>query len=110
MNWVLKLTLVLYPIPIKALQRNGNRINTRWVPTSEDNKLLGLAKEQARAATQDDTTPYIELPRMKSNTLSITRAHVGASKGLPEKARKYTKRVDAALPGKHTRQLYDRLL
>lgn len=94
---------------IRRLQRNGNRANIRWVPTSEDNKLLGLVKEQARAATQDDATPYTELPRMKATTLNIARAHVGASKGLPEKVGKHAKRVDAALPGKHTRQLYDRL-
>ena len=30
-------------------------------------------------------------------------------RGLPEKVGKHIKRVDAALPGKHTRQLYDHL-
>lgn len=38
---------------IGRLQRHGNQISIRWIPTSEDNKLLGLAKEQARAATQE---------------------------------------------------------
>ncbi|GMG13001.1 unnamed protein product [Aspergillus oryzae] len=94
---------------IRRLQKNGNRINIRWVPTSEDNKLLGLAKEQAREATQDDATPYTELPRMKSTTLNIVRSQVSTNKSLPEKVGKHAKRVDAALPGKHTRQLYDRL-
>ncbi|KAJ5346223.1 hypothetical protein N7452_004227 [Penicillium brevicompactum] len=28
----------------------------RWVSASEENKLLGLAKEQARAATQEDAS------------------------------------------------------
>ena len=36
---------------IKRLQRNGNQITIHWTPTSEDNKLLGLAKEQARIVT-----------------------------------------------------------
>lgn len=94
---------------IRRLQKNGNRINIRWVPTSEDNKLLGLAKEQAREATQDDATPYTELPRMKFTTLNIVRSQVSTNKSLPEKVGKHAKRVDAALPGKHTRQLYDRL-
>ncbi|THC88429.1 hypothetical protein EYZ11_012122 [Aspergillus tanneri] len=94
---------------VKRLRRNGNQITILWVPTSEDNKLLGLAKEQARAATQEDATPHTELPRMKSTTLNIARSQVGTSKGLPEKVGKHIKRVDAALPGKHTRQLYDRL-
>lgn len=94
---------------IKRLRRNGNQITILWIPTSEDNKLLGLAKEQARAATQKDATPYTELPRMKTTTLNIARSQVGTNKALPEKVGKHSKRVDAALPGKHTRQLYDRL-
>jgi hypothetical protein len=65
---------------------------------------------QARAATQEDPVPYIQLPRMKSTTLNIARSQKDTSKGLPEKVGKHVKRVDAALPGKHTRQLYDRLL
>lgn len=94
---------------IRRLRKNGNRITIRWVSTSEDNKLLGLAKVQARAATQEDPAPYIQLPRMKSTTLNIARSQQDTSKGLPEKVGKHVKRVDAALPGKHTRLLYDRL-
>ncbi|CRG92736.1 Deneddylase [Talaromyces islandicus] len=94
---------------IKRLRRNGNQITIRWIPTSEDNKLLGLAKEQARAATQKDAIPCAEPPRMKSTTLNIARSQVGTNKALPGKVGKHAKRVDAALPGKHTRQLYDPL-
>ena len=53
--------------------------------------------------------PYIQLPRMKSTTLNITQSQHDTSKGLPEKVGKHMKRVDAALPGKHTQQLYDPL-
>jgi hypothetical protein len=53
--------------------------------------------------------PYTQLPRIKSTTLNITRSQQGTSKGLPEKVGKHVKKVDAALPGKHTRQLYNRL-
>lgn len=42
-------------------------------------------------------------------TPSVSGAQTAASKGLPENVGRHTKRVDAALPGKHTRQLYDRL-
>ncbi|KAJ6093610.1 hypothetical protein N7486_008899 [Penicillium sp. IBT 16267x] len=42
---------------MKRLRRNGNHVNILWVPTSKDNKLLGLAKEQARNATQKDAAP-----------------------------------------------------
>jgi hypothetical protein len=46
---------------------------------------------------------------MKSTTLNIARSHAVASNDLPENVGRHVKRVDAALPGKHTRQLYDRL-
>lgn len=84
-------------------------MDIRWVPISENNQLLGLAKEQARAATQEDAIPQAQVPRMKSTTLNTARPQAAASKGLPENIGRHSKRVDAALPGKHTRQLYDRL-
>ena len=64
---------------------------------------------QARAATQEDPVSYIQLPRMKSTTLNIAQSQHDTSKGLPEKVGKHVKRVDMALPGKHTWQLYDPL-
>jgi hypothetical protein len=46
---------------------------------------------------------------MKSTTLNISRSQAVPKSCLPENIGKHSKRVDAALPGKHTRQLYDRL-
>jgi ribonuclease HI len=94
---------------IKRLRKHENHINICWVPTSEDNHLLGLAKEQARTATQEDSTPQAQVPRMKSTTLNISRSQAVPKNCLPENIGKHSKRVDAALPGKHARQLYDRL-
>ncbi|KAI2669705.1 hypothetical protein LCP963914a_9893 [Penicillium roqueforti] len=94
---------------MRRLRRNGNWIKFHWIPTSKDNKLLGLAKEQARIATQEDALPQERVPRMKSTTLNIARAQAVPSSELPENIGRHAKRVDAALPGKHTRQLYDRL-
>ncbi|KAI1828919.1 transcriptional regulator family: Zinc finger, CCHC-type [Penicillium roqueforti] len=94
---------------MRKLRRNGNQINVRWISTSEDNKLRGLAKDQARAATQEDAVPQKQVPRMKSTTLNIARSQAVPSNDLPANIGRHAKRVDAALPGKHTRQLYDRL-
>ncbi|KAJ5292091.1 hypothetical protein N7478_001342 [Penicillium angulare] len=94
---------------MRRLRRNGNRISSHWIPTSEDNKLLGRAKEQARAATQEDSLPQERVPRMKSTTLNIARSQAVPTNELPQNVGRHAKRVDAALPGKHTRQLYDRL-
>jgi ribonuclease HI len=94
---------------MRKLRKNGNQINIRWISTSEDNKLRGLAKEQARAATQEDALPQERVPKMKSTTLNIARSQAVPSNDLPANVGRHAKRVDAALPGKHTRQLYDRL-
>lgn len=91
------------------MQRHGNQISVRWIPTSEDNKLLGLAKEQARAATQEDAILQGQVPKMKSTTLKIACAQAVPKSELPENVGRHSRRVDTALPGKHTRQLYNRL-
>ncbi|KAI3056503.1 hypothetical protein CBS147353_11186 [Aspergillus niger] len=80
-------------------------IKILWAPISEDNKLLGLAKEQARAATHEDAIPQAQISRMKSTTLNLARSQAATTKALPEDVGRHVKRVDAALPGKHTRQL-----
>ena len=93
---------------IRRLRRHGNQINILWVPVIGDNQLLGLAKEQARAATHEDATPQAQdatpqakVSRIKSTTLNIVRSQAAASKGLPENV--------GGDAGKHTRRLYDRL-
>ena len=98
----------IYKLMIR-LQKSGNRVSVRWSPTSEDNNLLGLAKEQARAATQEDAILQKQVPRMKSTTLNLARSQATPSNDLPENIGRHSRRVDTALPGKHTRQLYDRL-
>lgn len=94
---------------MRKLRRNGNQINVRWISTSEENKLRGLAKDQARFATQEDALPQERVPRMKSTTLNIARSQAVPCGEIPENIGRHAKRVDAALPGKHTRLLYDRL-
>ncbi|OAQ63798.1 reverse transcriptase [Purpureocillium lilacinum] len=47
--------------------------------------------------------------RARSTTLGIARAKQRADNKIPSNVGDFTKRVDGALPGKHTRQLYDQL-
>lgn len=42
-------------------------------------------------------------------TLKVARAQSIPSRKLPEDVGRHSRRVDIAFPGKHTRQLYDRL-
>src|ERR1700751_1762197 len=71
--------------------------------------LDSTGKEEARNATRDGAIPALKFPRMRSTTLNMARLSQGTSKHLPDNVGKFSKRVDAALPGKHTRQLYDGL-
>jgi ribonuclease HI len=94
---------------IDELREDGNVVKVLWLPASGENKLLKRAKEEARKATQKGATPEQQLPSMQSTTLRIARSKVSINTALPEKVGKHSKRVDTALPGKHTKQLYDRL-
>ena len=58
---------------IKELRRKGNTMITIWLPSSEENELLKLAKQKAKATTQRDATPQTQLPCMRSTTLNIAR-------------------------------------
>ncbi|KAK9853412.1 hypothetical protein MYU51_006493 [Penicillium brevicompactum] len=75
---------------IKRLQGNGNYV-------------------QARTSTQEDALVQEHASRTKSTTLNLARSQAVPRNTLPAEVGKYAKRVDAALPGKHTRLLYDRL-
>jgi hypothetical protein len=76
-------------------------------PTSD--KLWIQAKQKAKEATRQGTEPQTQLPRVKSTTLNVARAKRGTTRSLPENVGKLSKRVDTALPAKHTRNLYDQL-
>ena len=95
---------------IESLKANGNTIAIIWLPANEENELLKTAKEEARKATLEGSIPRRKFARMRSTTLNIAqRKYKTDNKGLPENIGKYSKRLDVALPGKHTRQLYDHL-
>lgn len=94
---------------IRALRRNGNTVSIRWCPAREENKLWEIAKGNAKHATRQGAAPEVQMPRMRSTTLKVARSKRGSSNHLPDKVGAHSKRVDAALPGKHTQLLYDHL-
>ena len=93
---------------VTALRKDGNTVTIRWLPAGED-RLWGIAKAQAKDATQQGATPQTRTPRTRSTTLNVAWSNRGTSSHLPDKVGAHSKRVDAALPGKHTRLLYDHL-
>jgi hypothetical protein len=93
---------------IGALRRDGNTITFLWLPSGEACGPMKLAKQKAKIATRTGATPQTQLPRIRSTTLHVARKH-GIVRKLPDNVGRYSKAIDTALPGKHTRQLYDRL-
>ena len=68
-----------------------------------------MAKTRTHKTTGPEGRVQNQRPGMKSTMLNAARAKRGTTRSLPEKVGMHSKRVDSALPGKHTRRLYDRL-
>ncbi|PHH86471.1 hypothetical protein CDD83_10201 [Cordyceps sp. RAO-2017] len=78
-----------------------------WVPAKIDNFVLGpKAKTAAKRATGQQATPERHSYQARSTIARLAVAKHRQNK-LPNEVGKYSKRVDNALPGKHTRALYD---
>ncbi|KAI1856953.1 uncharacterized protein JN550_013555 [Neoarthrinium moseri] len=69
--------------------------------------LQQLAKEAARKATLAGCPPRVKPFRAKSTTLNNARKKLGGTEALPGTIGAFSKRIDRALPGGHTRLLYD---
>lgn len=78
-----------------------------WLPLSDENKLLKGAKAEAREAAKQGAIPQKRFPGVQLTALSIIQPKVNTNRALPEKVRRHSECIDAALPGKQTRQLYD---
>ncbi|EAQ84252.1 predicted protein [Chaetomium globosum CBS 148.51] len=94
---------------ISALRKAGNTISVVWIQAGTKNELLNTAKAKAKEATRQDATPQTHDPAMRSTALRIAWAKRAPPTSLPDKVGRHSKRVDIALPGKHTQLLYDHL-
>jgi hypothetical protein len=94
---------------VRNLRKGGNHVCIAWVPTQEEFILGGRAKESARQATRQEHSLRQQLQQAKSTTVNIEIAKQRGTKALPKGVGKFSKEMDAALPGKHTRTLYDTL-
>jgi hypothetical protein len=68
---------------------------------------LKSAKQEARKASQLDATPPEQFPKMRSTVLGTAKTNLRRERRLPDNVGKHSKKIDTALPGKHTRELYD---
>jgi endonuclease/exonuclease/phosphatase family metal-dependent hydrolase/ribonuclease HI len=92
----------------RTLRKGGNSISLIWIPSQEGFELSRRAKEAARQATEPGRRPQGQRRQAKSTIINnaITKEEI---RTLPDGVGKYSKEMDTALPGKHTRILYDGL-
>ncbi|KAK7582830.1 hypothetical protein V3481_012128 [Fusarium oxysporum f. sp. vasinfectum] len=94
---------------VEKLRRDGNRVKLIWLPPDSELKIQKTAKMSARCATEPYMTPRKGMIKAKTTILNRTRADLRMERKLPDGVGRHSRRVDSALPGKHTRLLYDQL-
>jgi hypothetical protein len=94
----------------RRLKKGGNTIKMRWVSSTNESFTLGVkAKAEARKATDSGCRATKPPYQARSTRLRVLLAQRRQHMILPESVGGYSKRLDKALPGKHTRTLYNAL-
>ncbi|RYC78634.1 hypothetical protein BFJ63_vAg18491 [Fusarium oxysporum f. sp. narcissi] len=95
---------------VERLEKGGNTIKMRWVSSTDKSFTLGAkAKAEARKATESGCRVTNPPRQARSTRLRELLAQRRQRMMMPEGVGGYSKRLDKALPGKHTRTLYDAL-
>ncbi|OWT42583.1 hypothetical protein VFPPC_18274 [Pochonia chlamydosporia 170] len=85
-------------------------VSLMWVPAGDQDFVLGLlAKAAAKKAAMCGEALDKQSYQARSTQLQLTKLDQQQLRELPEGVGKSSKRIDDALPGKHTRELYDQL-
>ncbi|KAJ3453213.1 hypothetical protein MRS44_018868 [Fusarium solani] len=95
---------------IERLARGNNRVKMIWAPSRNDGFAMGRkAKRQAKKATKAGCTPESPPYQARSTRTRLATSQLRRQRALPDKVGGYSKRIDRALPGEHTKALYDGL-
>jgi hypothetical protein len=88
-----------------TLQVTGNRVFAIWTPANNEMALRAQAKAMARKATESCRGGLRQIPSAKATVLHlVTQKH---QRHLIQRVGEYTRKLDTALPGKHTHLLYN---
>ena len=90
---------------IKTLKRNGNSFTVIWIPTGEENELLNLAKEMAKAASRQGAVPQKTIPKVRSTTLNEARRKRGIARDCRKKSENTPKDRHSTTRQAHTTAL-----
>ena len=93
----------------QRIQKFKNTITIRWTPANEDVELMKAAKVQAKLATRPSSVPHAHYGLAKTTARDIIMGERKQQREIPASVGAYSKKLDAALPGGHTRKLYDDL-
>ena len=88
----------------QKLKEGRNRVLLRWAPAQEEFQLNRDAK---RAARQGGRLPQKQFYSAKLTVINAAKAEIRKHKMLPEGVGKHLKKIDTAIPGRHTSKLYD---
>ncbi|ENH75598.1 hypothetical protein FOC1_g10001614, partial [Fusarium oxysporum f. sp. cubense race 1] len=93
----------------EKLKGGLNRVRLIWLPSDSELKIQRIAKMSASHAVEPHVTPRIGTSKAKTTILSRTRATLRMERKVLGGFGRHSRKVDSALPGKHTRLLYDQL-
>jgi hypothetical protein len=93
----------------QVLREGSNSVLIIWVPSKGDFELGREAKAAARQATEQEGYPQGPSDQAKSTTINTARSERRKQRTPLESIRGYSRRLDIALPGKHTQAIYDAL-
>ena len=91
----------------RKLKEGRNRVLLRWVPAQVEFQLGRDAKNAARRATSVGRFPQKQFDCAKSTIINKAKAERYKYRTLPEGVGQHLKKLDTAIPGRHTRKLYD---
>jgi ribonuclease HI len=93
----------------ERLEGRGNMVKMLWVPSGEDFPMGNEAKTEARRAARAPCPPETPAYQARSTQLrlALARQREQYQETRLEGVGRYSKAIDKALPGQHTRGLYD---
>lgn len=93
----------------RLLGIRNHRVLMLWVPADQEFHLGKTASQAAQQATEPGKVPDELSLQAKSTLLNRVRAKHQREQHIPQEVGKYSREMDSALPGRHTRKLYDSL-
>lgn len=94
---------------IGKFREDGNRVNLIWLPSGGELKIQKIAKISAHHTTEPYATPRKGAIKAKTTILSGIKTDMRNERKLPDGVSRHSKKVDRALPGKHSHLLYNQV-